>query len=68
MSSDGKDCGCADPTQCDKKGNSLGVEMVETSYDYNMNMSFGFDYEMETVAAENGCKSGASSKYSNRCN
>nr|AAD00709.1 metallothionein-like protein [Picea abies] len=52
MSSGCGNCDCADKSQCTKKGNSFGVETVETSY----NMSF--DYEMETVGAENDCKCG----------
>nr|ABR16376.1 unknown [Picea sitchensis] len=56
MSSGCGNCDCADKSQCTKKGNSFGVETVETSY----NMSF--DYEMETVGAENNCKCGPGCK------
>ncbi|KAJ8626750.1 hypothetical protein MRB53_020057 [Persea americana] len=56
MSSTCGDCSCTDKSQCVKKGNSYGVEIIETekkSYDNNV---------VEVPAAENGgdCKCGSS--------
>ncbi|XP_031481938.1 metallothionein-like protein type 3 [Nymphaea colorata] len=47
-------CDCADKSQCVKKGNSFGIDIIETEKSY-------FDEVMEVPAAENGCKCGAGS-------
>eukprot|EP01018_Ginkgo_biloba_P010278 Gb_28134 [translate_table: standard] len=51
MSSGCGNCDCADKSQCTKKGNSFGVEIVETN-----NNKMSLEYEMEIVGGENGCK------------
>nr|ABK21598.1 unknown [Picea sitchensis] len=54
MSSGCGNCDCADKSQCTKKGNTFGLEIVvETNYN-------GINFQYENMDAENDCKCGPS--------